>query len=69
MLDTQLYEVYDGEVYYKGSSGDSLEEHIRKCAPCARVNREMPGFIVPHGQIINSEYKHLFETLGPNDPS
>ena len=54
--DWDLYEVCGDEVYYKGVAEDTLEDHLRKCGPCYRANKTMPGCMVPHGQIMKSPY-------------
>ena len=64
MEPEDLYEVNDGVVHYKGTSEDTMEDHIRKCAPCAEANLKLgEGVLVLHGQRIS--FKALFKILDP----
>jgi hypothetical protein len=61
--DWDLYEEYDGQVYYKGTPEDTEEDHMRKCEPCAQANSIMPGYMVAHGQVYKNPYKALVEEM------
>lgn len=54
-IDATLYELIDGQWYYKGLGTDSVEEHCSKCQACAKAQETMGnGYFIPHGQMIRN---------------